>query len=78
MPDHLFADPGLAALYDVLNPTEDRGDFALLHIAREAGHGGRLCGVDPAEGMLEQGGRVRTSNGSSAISGQVAGTASSS
>ena len=30
------------------------GTGALLHMAREAGHSGRLCGVDPAVGMLEQ------------------------
>jgi ubiquinone/menaquinone biosynthesis C-methylase UbiE len=30
------------------------GTGALLHGAREAGHGGRLCGLDPAEGMLQQ------------------------
>ena len=30
------------------------GTGALLHRAREAGHPGRLCGLDPALGMLEQ------------------------
>src|SRR5678815_2676296 len=30
------------------------GTGALLHLARKAGHTGRLCGLDPAEGMLEQ------------------------
>lgn len=30
------------------------GTGALLHWAREAGHTGRLCGLDPAEGMLNQ------------------------
>lgn len=30
------------------------GTGALLHSAREAGHTGRLCGLDPAHGMLEQ------------------------
>jgi SAM-dependent methyltransferase len=30
------------------------GTGALLHRAREAGHTGRLCGLDPAIGMLEQ------------------------
>jgi len=30
------------------------GTGALLKAAREAGHGGRLCGLDPAPGMLEQ------------------------
>lgn len=75
MPDRLFSDPNLAALYDLFSPSEKRGDFefylpmlmaaksvldigcgtgALLHMARDAGHSGRLCGIDPAEGMLEQ------------------------
>jgi SAM-dependent methyltransferase len=30
------------------------GTGALLHRAREAGHAGRLCGLDPADGMLRQ------------------------
>ena len=30
------------------------GTGALLHMAREAGHKGRLCGLDPAEAMLGQ------------------------
>lgn len=30
------------------------GTGALLHRAREAGHRGRLCGLDPASGMLAQ------------------------
>jgi SAM-dependent methyltransferase len=30
------------------------GTGALLHLAREAGHTGRLCGLDPAAGMLAQ------------------------
>ena len=30
------------------------GTGALLHRAREAGHTGRLCGLDPGPGMLEQ------------------------
>lgn len=30
------------------------GTGELLHLAREAGHRGRLCGLDPAVGMLEQ------------------------
>lgn len=30
------------------------GTGALLHGAREAGHRGRLCGLDPADGMLDQ------------------------
>jgi SAM-dependent methyltransferase len=73
--DRLFSDTGLAALYDLFCPWEERGDFdfylrlvmsaravldvgcgtgALLHRARESGHTGRLCGLDPAVGMLEQ------------------------
>lgn len=35
------------------------GTGALLHMARDAGHAGRLCGLDPAHGMLEQA-RART------------------
>lgn len=30
------------------------GTGALLHRAREAGHGGQLCGLDPGGAMLEQ------------------------
>src|SRR5262249_8490697 len=30
------------------------GTGALLRLAREAGHTGRLCGLDPAAGMLSQ------------------------
>ncbi|MDQ3549108.1 MAG: class I SAM-dependent methyltransferase [Chloroflexota bacterium] len=30
------------------------GTGALLRLAREAGHAGRLCGLDPASGMLNQ------------------------
>jgi SAM-dependent methyltransferase len=30
------------------------GTGILLHRAREAGHAGRLCGLDPAAGMLQQ------------------------
>ena len=30
------------------------GTGALLHMARESGHAGRLCGLDPAAGMLNQ------------------------
>ena len=73
--DRLFADAGLAALYDQFCPREQRADFdfylplvmsaksvldvgcgtgALLKEARDAGHSGRLCGLDPAPGMLAQ------------------------
>ncbi len=75
MVDRLFADAGLAALYDRFCPRAQRADFdfylplvmsaksvldagcgtgALLQEAREAGHAGRLCGLDPASGMLAQ------------------------
>jgi SAM-dependent methyltransferase len=75
VPDRLFSDALLAALYDAFCGREERADFrfylplimsadavldvgcgtgALLHWAREAGHTGRLVGLDPAEGMLEQ------------------------
>ncbi|WP_405794541.1 class I SAM-dependent methyltransferase [Streptomyces sp. NBC_01506] len=75
MVDRFFADPALAAWYDVLSPTDERTDFgfylphimsapsvldigcgtgSLLRLAREAGHQGRLRGLDPAVGMLEQ------------------------
>ncbi len=30
------------------------GTGELLHLAREAGHAGRLCGLDPADAMLDQ------------------------
>jgi SAM-dependent methyltransferase len=72
--DRQFAEPHLAALYDLMNSSEPRADFAfylplvmaarsvldigcgtgeLLRRAREAGHTGRLCGVDPADAMLD-------------------------
>ena len=73
MPDLIFSDAELAALYDQMNPGRDDYDFympmvmaaasvldvgcgtgAMLHDAREAGHPGRLCGLDPAPGMLAQ------------------------
>ena len=75
MPDRLFSDADLAALYDAMCPRETRDDFdfylpmimaarsvldvgcgtgALLHEARDAGHTGRLVGLDPAAGMLAQ------------------------
>lgn len=75
MPDKLFEEPDLAAVYDLFAPPADRQDFAfylplimqansvldlgcgtgaLLHMARASGHKGRLCGIDPATGMIEQ------------------------
>lgn len=78
MVDRQFSDAGLAELYDVLHPWEQRDDLgfyrplvmaaeavldvgcgtgALLHRVREDGHTGRLCGLDPAGGMLEQAGK---------------------
>jgi SAM-dependent methyltransferase len=75
MPDRLFSDADLAALYDAMCPRETRDDFdfylpmimaaksvldvgcgtgALLHEVRDAGHVGRLVGLDPAPGMLAQ------------------------
>lgn len=74
MVDHIFADPRLAAIYDLLAPwgePDDRfylplvmsaesvldvgcGTGQLLIAAREAGHEGRLCGLDPAKAMLDR------------------------
>jgi SAM-dependent methyltransferase len=72
--DHQFAEPLLAALYDLFCPWDPRGDFGfylplvmgadsvldvgcgtgmLLRRARDAGHPGRLCGLDPAAAMLD-------------------------
>ncbi len=74
MVDRQFADPSLAALYDLFCPWDPRGDFGfylplvmaadsvldigcgtgmLLRRARDSGHGGRLCGLDPAAAMLD-------------------------
>ena len=73
--NRLFAEPNLAALYDLFCPWEERGDFSfylplvmstetvldvgcgtgqLLRRARTDGHTGRLCGLDPADAMLDQ------------------------
>lgn len=54
------------------------GTGELLRLARKTGHTGRLCGVDPAEPMLQQA-RKRTdiSNGWSVTLPLVAGTGNS-
>lgn len=75
MPDRLFTEPGLAELYDLWDPGQQRADFRfylplvmaaeavldvgcgtgeLLGLARQEGHTGRLCGLEPAAGMLQQ------------------------
>jgi len=72
--DRLFADPSLAAWYDVFCAWDRRDDFGfylplvmsarsvldvgcgtgmLLRRARETGHTGRLCGLDPAAAMID-------------------------
>jgi SAM-dependent methyltransferase len=72
--DRAFAEPSLAALYDLFcgwDPGGDSGFYLalvmaadsvldvgcgtglLLRRAREAGHAGRLCGLDPAAAMLD-------------------------
>jgi SAM-dependent methyltransferase len=72
--DRQFSEPGLAELYDVLNPWVRRDDVRfylplvmsahavldvgcgtgeLLRRARQAGHTGRLFGLDPAAAMLD-------------------------
>ena len=50
--DFAFYLPRILAARSVLDV--GCGTGALLHLAREAGHAGRLCGLDPAEGMLNQ------------------------
>jgi SAM-dependent methyltransferase len=71
--DRLFAEPGLAALYDLFCAWDRRDDLEfylplvlaagrvldvgcgtgmLLRRARQEGHAGRLCGLDPAAAML--------------------------
>jgi SAM-dependent methyltransferase len=93
MADRLFADAGLAALYDQFCPRAQRADFdfylplvmsaravldvgcgtgTLLQEARDAGHTGRLCGLDPAPGMLAQ---ARKRPGIEWILGDLASTA---
>jgi SAM-dependent methyltransferase len=73
MVDRLFAEPDLAALYDLFCAWDRRDDLGfylpmvmaagsvldvgcgtgmLLRRARQDGHAGRLCGLDPAAAML--------------------------
>jgi ubiquinone/menaquinone biosynthesis C-methylase UbiE len=51
-PDFAFYLPLVMAAKSVLDV--GCGTGALLHSARETGHTSRLCGLDPATGMLEQ------------------------
>ncbi|MFE3825353.1 class I SAM-dependent DNA methyltransferase [Streptomyces sp. NPDC059092] len=51
-PDFAFYLPLVMSARSVLDVGCGTGD--LLHRARAAGHRGRLCGLDPADGMLEQ------------------------
>ena len=50
--DFAFYLPMVLAAHSVLDV--GCGTGALLRLAREAGHTGRLCGLDPAPGMLNQ------------------------
>ena len=95
MPDRLFADPALAALYDRMNARRHRADFdfympmvmaakavldvgcgtgAMLKEARAAGHTGRLCGLDPAAGMIAE---ARLTHGIEWIEGDLSSLADS-
>jgi SAM-dependent methyltransferase len=56
-PDFAFYLPLVMAAESVLDVGCGTGE--LLRLAREAGHRGRLCGLDPAEAMLDQA-RVRS------------------
>lgn len=51
-PDFSFYLPLVMASESVLDV--GCGTGALLHAARKSGHTGRLCGLDPARGMLKQ------------------------
>ena len=51
-PDFGFYLPLVLSARSVLDVGCGTGE--LLHLAREAGHTGRLCGLDPAEAMLQQ------------------------
>lgn len=50
--DYDFYRPMVMAARSVLDV--GCGTGSMLHEARDAGHGGRLCGLDPAPGMLAQ------------------------
>jgi SAM-dependent methyltransferase len=50
--DFAFYLPLIMAAHSVLDV--GCGTGALLHLARESGHTGRLCGLDPARGMINQ------------------------
>jgi ubiquinone/menaquinone biosynthesis C-methylase UbiE len=50
-PDFAFYLPLVMAAESILDV--GCGTGALLHSARETAHTGRLCGLDPATGMLE-------------------------
>lgn len=52
-PDFAFYLPLVMSAKSVLDVGCGTGE--LLRLAREAGHTGRLCGLDPADAMLEQG-----------------------
>ncbi len=51
-PDFAFYLPLVMSAKSVLDVGCGTGD--LLRLARKAGHAGRLCGLDPAEAMLQQ------------------------
>lgn len=56
-PDFAFYLPLVMSANTVLDVGCGTGE--LLRLAREAGHAGRLCGLDPADAMLEQGRKRR-------------------
>ena len=56
--DYVFYLPYLMSARSVLDVGCGTGE--LLRLARESGHAGRLCGLDPADAMLEQARKKRT------------------
>lgn len=56
--DYAFYLPYLMSARSVLDVGCGTGE--LLRLARESGHAGRLCGLDPADAMLEQARKKRT------------------